>query len=772
VGAKGGFVAKRLPDPQLDREGWGAEGEACYRAFISCLLELTDNLVTGSDGKRQVVPPPNTRRYDGDDPYLVVAADKGTATFSDIANEIANDFGFWLSDAFASGGSRGYDHKAMGITARGAWESVKFHFRELGLNTQEQDFTVIGIGDMSGDVFGNGMLLSGRIRLVAAFDHRHVFLDPNPDDESSFAERERLFRLPQSSWADYDTSVISAGGGVYPRTLKSIPISEEVAQALRLPPGVTTMTPNELIHHILLAPVDLLWNGGVGTFVKASSEPQLAAGDRANDPVRVDGAQLRCRVVGEGGNLGFTQLGRIEYARSGGRINSDAIDNSAGVNTSDHEVNLKILLDRAVAAEQLTRDERNELLQTVRDDVVEEILQDNYEVNLLLGMARRLGPAMVNVHARFLRALEATDGLDRQLEFLPSNKEIAAREAAGEGLTSPEVAVLSAYSKISLKRRIEDSTLPDEPWFHRILCSYFPPLIVERFGDQIREHPLRREIITTVLVNNMINRSGTTFVHRATEETGADAAQIARAYIVAREVFQLPQLWDELKALDNQVPIEAQKAAYQELRRLVDRATRWLVEARFPIDDVAGEIERFGPTIAHLTPRVPQLLRGIERDNMAKEVDRFVEQGLPRDLATRIGEMLTAFQLLDVVEITRKSARPADEVAEVQFALSELFSVDVLLTKITELPRDDRWSALARASLRHDVYAALSAITSSVLASTEPGKPATERVAAWQKQNAQRVDRALSIIGDALQRDRVDLVTLSVALRVMRSVAA
>jgi glutamate dehydrogenase len=379
---------------------------------------------------------------------------------------------------------------------------------------------------------------------------------------------------------------------------------------------------------------------------------------------------------------------------------------------------------------------------------------------------------MVNVHARFLRALEATDRLDRQLEFLPSNKEIAAREAAGEGLTSPEVAVLSAYSKITLKRRIEDSTLPDEPWLHRILCSYFPPLIVERFGDQIREHPLRREIITTVLVNNMINRSGTTFVHRATEETGADAAQIARAYIVAREVFQLPQLWDELQALDNQVPIDAQEAAYQELRRLVDRATRWLVEARFPIDDVAGEIERFGPTIAHLTPRVPQLLRGVERDNMAKEVDRFVEQGLPRDLATRIGEMLTAFQLLDVVEITRKSGRPADEVAEVQFTVSEQFSVDVLLTKITELPRDDRWSALARAALRHDVYAALSAITSSVLASTEPGKPAIERVAAWERQNVQRVDRALSIIGDALQRDRVDLETLSVALRVMRSLAA
>jgi glutamate dehydrogenase len=771
VGAKGGFVAKRLPDIQVDREGWAAEGEACYRAFISCLLELTDNLVTGPDGVRQVVPPPNTRRYDGDDPYLVVAADKGTATYSDIANEIADEFGFWLGDAFASGGSRGYDHKAMGITARGAWESVKYHFRELGVNTQEQDFTVVGIGDMSGDVFGNGMLLSRHIRLVAAFDHRHVFLDPDPDAENSFAERERLFGLPRSGWTDYDTGLISAGGGVYPRTVKSITISAEVSQALGLPPGITALTPSELIHHILLAPVDLLWNGGVGTFVKASGESQLAAGDRANDPVRVDGGQLRCRVVGEGGNLGFTQLGRIEYARSGGRINTDAIDNSAGVDTSDHEVNLKILIDRAVAAKQLTRDERNELLQAVRDDVINQILQHNYEVNLLLGIARRLGPAMVSVHARFLKALEATGGLDRELEFLPSNKEISAREAAGEGLTSPEVAVVSAYSKISLMRQIEDSTLPDEPWFDSVLRSYFPPLIVERFGDQLDEHPLHREIITTVLVNNMINRSGTTFVHRASEETGADAAQITRAFVIAREVFQLPQLWDELKALDNQVPIDAQKAAYLELRRLVDRATRWLVEVRFPIADVAGEIERFGPTIEHLTPRVPQLLRGIERDNLALEVDRFVGLGLPRDLATRIGELLTAFQLLDVVEITRTSGRPADEVAEVQFTLSEQFSVDVLLTKITELPRDDRWSALARASLRHDVYGALSAITCSVLASTEPGKPAIDRVATWEKEHAPRVERALSIIGDALQRDQVNLETLSVALRVMRSVA-
>jgi glutamate dehydrogenase len=771
VGAKGGFVAKRLPDPQVDRAGWAAEGEACYRAFIGCLLELTDNFVTDPDGTRRVAPPPNTRRYDGDDPYLVVAADKGTAKFSDIANEIAGEFGFWLGDAFASGGSHGYDHKAMGITARGAWESVQYHFRELGVNTQEEDFTVVGIGDMSGDVFGNGMLLSPHIRLVAAFDHRHVFLDPAPDAPTSFAERQRLSRLPQSSWADYDATLISTGGGVYERTLKSIPISAEVATALAVPAGVSALTPNELIQRILLAPVDLLWNGGIGTYVKSSVETQLAGGDRANDSVRVDGAQLRCRVVGEGGNLGLTQLGRIEYARAGGRINTDAIDNSAGVNTSDHEVNLKILLDRAVAAKLLTCDERNELLEQVADDVVAHVLQDNYELNLLLGMARRLGPAMVSVHARFVKALEATGGLDRALEFLPSNKEMAAREAAGEGLTSPEVAIVSAYAKISLTRQIEDSTLPDEPWFLRLLDSYFPRLIAERFAEQLPEHPLHREIITTVLVNNMINRCGSTFVHRAIEETGADAAQIARAYLITREIFQLPRLWDDLKALDNQVPTDVQKAAYQELRRLIDRATRWLVDVRYPITDVAGEIDRFGPTIAHLTPRIPDLLRGVERQNLADEVDRFIQLGLPRDLAVRIGELLNAFLLLDVVEISASSGQPPDEVAELHFMLSERFSVDDMLTKITALPRDDRWSALARAALRHDVYAALSVITTAVLASTESGDPAGERVANWEKAHAARVERALSTIQEALHGDRVDLATLSVALRVMRSVA-
>jgi glutamate dehydrogenase len=769
VGAKGGFVAKKLPDPAVDREGWLAEGIACYRAFNACLLDLTDNYQTGADGVQRVVPPPQTRRYDGDDAYLVVAADKGTATFSDIANEIATDYGFWLGDAFASGGSVGYDHKAMGITARGAWESVKYHFREKRMDIQSQDFTVVGIGDMSGDVFGNGMLLSEHIRLVAAFDHRHVFLDPSPDAATSFRERRRMFELPRSSWDDYDRSVISEGGGIYPRTLKSIPISPQVASALRIPDGVTRMTPNELIRAMLLAPVDLLWNGGIGTYVKASTETQAAVGDKANDAVRVDGVQLRARVVGEGGNLGLTQLGRVEYARHGGGINTDFIDNSAGVDTSDHEVNLKILLDRSVASGAITRQERNELLETVTDDVAAHVLQDNYQQNVLLGMARSLDAAMVTVHERVIRALENSGELDRDLEFLPTDKEIAQREATGEGLCSPENAVLAAYMKIGLTERIEDSTLPDEPWFQRVLRGYFPPVIRKRFADDLGNHPLRRELIATLIVNDMINHSGTTFVHRAIEETGADIAQITRAYVVVREVFGLADLWADIEALDNVVPTAAQHAGYKEIRRLIDRATRWLVDVRFPITDVAAEIERFAPVMAELAPRTPELLCGNERANLQADAEQLVATGLPRELAVRISELLSAFLLLDVVEIANASHHSAADIAELHFALSAEFSVDDVLTKITMLPRDDRWSTLARAAVRHDVYAALSSITSAVLKETDDSASATDRIAAWVDANAERVGRARSTVQEALAREHVDLATLSVALRVMRS---
>jgi glutamate dehydrogenase len=769
TGSKGGFVPKQLPDPSVDRDAWLAEGIACYRIFISSLLDVTDNYVTDAEGVQTVVAPPRVRRYDGDDPYLVVAADKGTATFSDIANGIAIDYGFWLGDAFASGGSVGYDHKAMGITARGAWESVKYHFREMGVDTQSQEFTVVGIGDMSGDVFGNGMLLSEHIRLVAAFDHRHVFLDPNPDAATSFAERQRLFALPRSSWADYDTSLISEGGGVYPRTLKSIPVTPQVAQALGLGAGVTKLSPVELIHAILLAPVDLLWNGGIGTYVKASTEPHTAAGDKANDGLRADANQLRVKVIGEGGNLGCTQLGRVEFARLGGRINTDAIDNSAGVDTSDHEVNLKILLDRSVASGAITRDERNELLASVTDDIADLVLRDNYEQNVLLGMARKLDPALISVHRRFISALEASGELDRAIEFLPADADLEQREADGHGLVSPENSVLIAYSKITLTRHIEASTLPDEPWFARALAGYFPKPIAERFADDLANHPLHREIITTVVVNDMINRSGTTFVHRAIEETGSDAAEITRAYSVVREVFGLSALWTEIESLDNKVPVAAQHAAYQEIRRLIDRATRWFVDVRFPITDVAAEIDRFAPTLRALGPRITDLVRGAELADIRSETERLAELGLPRDLSLRLAELLSTFLLLDVVEIANASEHSADEIAELHFALSDQFYVDEMLTAITKLPRDDRWTTLARAAVRHDVYAALSAITTAVLRGTDDTLTADERVAAWTDETTERVERARTTVRAALDRDVIDLATLSVALRVMRS---
>ena len=770
TGAKGGFIAKQLPDPATDRDGWLAEGVACYRTFISCLLDLTDNYVTGADGKQTIAPPPQVRRYDADDPYLVVAADKGTATFSDIANGIAAEYGFWLGDAFASGGSVGYDHKAMGITARGAWESVKYHFRELGINTQTQDFTCVGIGDMSGDVFGNGMLLSEHIKLVAAFDHRHVFLDPAPDPAVSYAERRRMFNLPRSSWADYDASLISPGGGVFRRTLKSIPIDPTIVAVLGLPEGTTKLTPNELIHAILVAPVDLLWNGGIGTYVKASTQTNADAGDKANDAVRADGINLRARVVGEGGNLGFTQLGRVEYARNGGRINTDAIDNSAGVDTSDHEVNLKILLDRAVAAGKITRPERNQLLVDATDDVAAHVLRDNYEQNVLLGMARKLSPALVSVHQRAIRALEATGGLDRAIEFLPSDKEFEAREAEGIGLVSPENAVLIAYSKITLMRQLEATTLPDEPWFARTLAGYFPPAIASRFADDLIEHPLHREIVTTVVVNDMINRSGTTFVHRAIEETGAEVAQITRAYSVVREIFGLEELWASIEALDNVVPVAAQNAGHQEIRRLIDRATRWFVDVRFPISDIAAEIERFGPTLAELSPRIASLVRGVELADIDAEKLKLTGLGLPPGLSARLAELLSTFLLLDVVEIANASAHSAAEIAELHFALSDLFYVDEMLTSITGLPRDDRWETLARAAVRHDVYAALSTITTAVLKSTDDTLSASERIEAWAASNSERVERARTTVRAGLDRETVDLATLSVALRVMRSV--
>ena len=550
VGAKGGFVVKR-PPAGGDRAALLEEVVECYRTFMRGLLDVTDTIAGG-----KIVPPPDVVRHDDDDPYLVVAADKGTATFSDIANAIAIEYGFWLGDAFASGGSAGYDHKEMAITARGAWESVKRHFRELGTDIETTDFTVVGIGDMSGDVFGNGMLLSRHIRLIGAFDHRHVFLDPNPDAAASFAERERLFRLPGSSWADYDPALISSGGGVFPRTAKSVPLLSEARAALGV--EAESLTPSELIHALLRAPVDLLWNGGIGTYVKAKDERHAEVGDRANDAVRVDAEELRCRVVGEGGNLGFTQRARVAYARAGGRIYMDAIDNSAGVDCSDHEVNIKILLDTIVADGDLTGEQRNAILAEMGDEVAALVLRDNYEQTQAISSSTAQAASMVEVHERYVRSLEQDGTLNRELEVLPTDEGFDERQAAGGGLTAPEFATLLSHTKIALGQELLASDLPEDPYLSSELERYFPARLGEEFGAQLQRHPLRREIIASRVVNDLVNRAGTTFAFRLGDETGAGADDIARAYAVAREVFGLRGLWAEIEALDGLVPAETQ----------------------------------------------------------------------------------------------------------------------------------------------------------------------------------------------------------------------
>ncbi|MGD9986604.1 NAD-glutamate dehydrogenase [Pseudonocardia sp.] len=660
VGAKGGFVvAAPAPDP--------AEAEACYRIFISGLLDVTDNRVDGA-----TVAPPDVVRHDGDDSYLVVAADKGTARFSDVANEVAAGYGFWLGDAFASGGSVGYDHKAMGITARGAWESVRRHFRELGVDTQNQDFSVVGIGDMSGDVFGNGMLLSPHIRLVAAFDHRHVFVDPDPDPAAGWAERARLFALARSSWDDYDRAAISPGGGVWPRTAKSVPVAPPLRAALGLPPDVERLSPPELVRAILSAPVDLLWNGGIGTYVKAATESHGEAGDKANDAVRVDGRTLRVRVVGEGGNLGLTQRGRIEFARAGGRINTDAIDNSAGVDCSDHEVNIKILLDRLVTAGQLDRPGRDTLLAEMTDEVAELVLADNTDQNAALGIARARAADTLPVHARMIDALATRAGLDRDLEALPHPEEIDERIAAGHGLASPELAVLLPHTKLDLKAAVLRTDLPERPEFAQRLPGYFPRPLRERFPAAVAAHPLRREIVATMLVNELVDRAGISFVHRLGEDAAAGADDAVRAFRVAVTVFDLPQLWARVAALPGTVPTAALDAIAVATRRLVDAAARWLLAYRPRPLDVPAEIDRFAAAVQRLLPELGSLLRGAEATAAADRAAALAGHGVPAALADRVAALAAAHGLLDVVEVAAPAHQlPIEEIARLWFTLSE-----------------------------------------------------------------------------------------------------
>ena len=789
VGAKGGFVLRRAPvpigDARADREALQAEGIDCYRTFIASLLDVTDNRV----GDR-IVPPERVVRRDGDDPYLVVAADKGTATFSDTANAVAAGYGFWLGDAFASGGSVGYDHKAMGITARGAWESVKHHFRDLGIDTQTQEFTVAGIGDMSGDVFGNGMLLSEHIRLVAAFDHRHVFLDPTPDAATSFAERARLFAVPRSSWADYDTALLSPGGGVYARTEKSIPLSGPVRQALGLPEDVLALAPADLIRAVLTAPVDLLWNGGIGTYVKASTETNADIGDKANDPVRVDGIDLRARVVGEGGNLGVSQLGRIELSRAGGLINTDAIDNSAGVDTSDHEVNIKIALQDLLRRGELDEDGRQELLVSMTDEVAALVLADNVGQNRVLGVSRAHAGIMVSVHGRLIDALVAQGRLDRKLEFLPSRAQLATREAAGEGLSSPELSVLLAYVKSALSTEMLASGLPDEPAFAGRLPLYFPtPMrtlvtppdlapadLAEgaEVGEPSRPapagHPLAREIVTTMTVNELVNAAGLSFVFRLGEETAAEPVDAIRAFAVAADVFRLAELWAEIAAQDNRMSAAGQNVLFLSVRRLLDRVSRWLLTRRPQPLDVRAECLRYGPALAHLIPRMPRLLREIERAAAQAETARLVEAGAPAALATRLGYALHSFSLLDVIDIADDSGRPTDECADLYYALSAHLDFDRILIAVTRLDRTDRWRALARQALRDDLYRSLRMIAADVLTASPEGTSGEEKIAQWERENAARLARARTTLAQLAQDpDGSGLAALSVAAREIRT---
>ena len=761
-GAKGGFVCKQLPDP-ADRDAYQAEVLACYRMFISAMLDVTDNLESG-----QVVPPERVARHDADDPYLVVAADKGTATFSDTANEIATSRGFWLGDAFASGGSEGYDHKKMGITARGAWESVKFHFRTLGVDVDSDDFTVVGVGDMSGDVFGNGMLLSRHIKLVAAFDHRHVFLDPDPDPEASFAERLRMFGLPRSSWADYDKALISAGGGVWSRSAKSIQVSPQARMALGLSDSDTALPPDTLISAILTAPVDLLWNGGIGTYVKASSQANADVGDRSNDAVRVDAAQLRARVVGEGGNLGLTQEARIEFALAGGLVCTDFIDNSAGVDTSDHEVNIKILLDREVRAGTLTADGRNALLQQMTGEVAQHVLEHNYQQNRALAAAAAQSVQMLHVHTRYIRKLERDGRIRRRLDVLPGDREIAERRSAGTGLVIPEFSVLLAQTKIAAAQEVLASALPDDRYLRHVLVDYFPTPLREKYASRMGEHRLHREIITTAVVNDMVDRSGITFAFRLNEETGASVPEITAAWLVARAVFDMPGFWAQVEALDGKVGTGVEILAMLEGRKLTERAARWLLNFRRPPFDVQATIDFFAGGVLTVAGGLPTMLTGRDLTGFAERREIYAARGVPADLADRIAGMVPAYSAFDIVDIAYGTGRPVEETAEVYFDLADRLQIARLRDMITALPRDDRWNTMARGAIRDDLYTAHAALARDVLTVTAPASP-EQRLAAWVQRNDSAVRRATQTLTEIWESNAFTVATLSVAVRAVRT---
>ena len=767
VGSKGGFVLKRSPAPGSPnyREALQSEGIECYKILIRGLLDLTDNIVAAGPDSRAILPPPAVVRHDDDDPYLVVAADKGTASFSDIANGIAEERGFWLGDAFASGGSKGYDHKAMAITSRGAWELIKRHFRELGRDIQTSDFTAVGVGDMSGDVFGNGMLQSRHIRLLGAFNHLHIFVDPDPDPAANYAERERLFRLPRSSWADYDPALISPGGGVFERTAKSVPISPEMKRAFAI--AEDQLTPAELMRHMLTAEIDLLFFGGIGTFVKTRNETHAEVGDRANDACRVNAETLRAKVVGEGANLGVTQRGRVAYALQGGRIDTDAIDNSAGVDMSDHEVNIKILLGGAIAAGALGQQERDPLLAEMAGDVAALVLRDNYLQGEALSVAEARGPAALDRQIRLIRELERpTDHgvrLDRALEFLPDDETLAARAAARQGLTRPELAVLLAYSKMSLDAELLASDLPDAPELAPDLRDYFPPALRERFAAHIAAHPLRCEITATVVTNDLVNRAGITFIHDMRARTGRNAPEAARGYRIVREAFDLPALWAGIEALDNKIAARVQTGMLLDIAALLEHAVAWLL--RNNRLELGAEIARLGPSTRALSETVADLLPPRDRSFVEERAAQFAAAGVPQTLARRIGGIVFLAPALEISDLAERTATPLERAARAYYGAGDRFALDDMRAAAQRLPAETAWQKQAVETVIDDSFALQAEFSERAL---RDGADGADPVATWAASRGAALAPAEASVTELRAATAPDLAMLVVAGRQLR----
>ena len=754
LGSKGGFVIKR-PPASGGREALLEEGIACYKMFMGGMLDITDNYKGNKVEVRKDVV-----RRDGDDPYLVVAADKGTATFSDIANGVSAQYGHWLGDAYASGGSVGYDHKKMGITARGAWESVKRHFREIGKDIQSEDFTAVGVGDMSGDVFGNGMLLSKHIQLLGAFNHLHIFVDPNPDPAKSFAERKRMFNLPRSTWADYKPSLISKGGGVFDRGAKTVTLSPEIKK--RFGVNKTQVTPNELIQILLTAEAELLWFGGIGTYIKATSESHMDAGDRANDAIRIDAPELNCQVIGEGANLGTTQLGRIEFAKAGGRLNTDSVDNSAGVDCSDHEVNIKILLDAVVAKKKLTLVQRNKLLETMTDEVSDLVLRDNYLQTQSMTIVKAQDESLLDIQARFIRSLERSGRLDREVEFLPDDEALSDMERNNQGLTRPEIAIVMPYAKLWMYDEILASDLPDAKELKQDLVDYFPTPLRKKYRSEIDQHRLRREIIATVITNSMINRVGGTFVTNLMEKSGSSPIDIARAYIAVRDAFSLESIWADIESLDNVVSADTQVTLLLDVNQLIERATLWLLRHSAQPIDIGKSVQEFKSGIQALSDSMDKITPKAVAERVDYRVNRYERAGIPKVLAKRAAYLLLLVSALDIIRTSNACKMSQRETAKLYFRVGEEFGLGWLRYCAEKLPTDNHWQKLAAAAMIEELYSHQRSITLRIVKS---GKGQGDLLESWKKANGSVVKQTAQMLADLEVSELVDLSMLAVASR-------